>query len=261
LSDPHFPYDTRRETFGSTFADRPYDAGIAAVDLQVQRLREFLQSRKLVERTLILVVGDHGEGLMEHDEQQHGMRLYNSTLHVPLIVAGPRFIKPGVRVPAAVSLVDVLPTILDVLNIRRESRVRGETLKPALAGNGSRTRVFYLETDFPFIEDRGMALRGLVTTGWKYIQGSEHEVYNLTQDPGETDNVAKTEKSQLKQLVAWFRKGLNNMEVRDAPLANVSSSDHRILAALGYTGGRGEQAPGDPGKHSRDTGETLPIEE
>jgi arylsulfatase A-like enzyme len=242
FSDPHFPYDARPETFGDTFTERPYDAGIAYADLQVGRLTEFLQSHELSERTLIVVVGDHGEGLMEHGELQHGMQLYNSTLHVPLIVAGPDFIQPGVRPAVPVSHVDVAPTILCSLGIGPlQTRYRGTPLIPALAGHEIRPRVFHIETHLPFAKKREAALVGLVTAGWKYIPGAHPELYNLERDPGETNNVVTTETSQFKKFADWFRRGQFNMEPHNAPVAHLTSAEALILrreepAAAGSAG-------------------------
>src|SRR5205814_5148461 len=85
LFDPHSPYLAHTDLFGDEFVERPYDGEIAYVDRQVGRLLEFLKARGLESQTVVVVVGDHGEGLGEHFERQHGMTLYNSTLRVPLI--------------------------------------------------------------------------------------------------------------------------------------------------------------------------------
>src|SRR5262249_3438100 len=77
LFDPHAPYRSREELFGSNFADRPYDAGIAFADRQIGRLLDCLEQHGLTSRTLVVVGGDHGEGLGEHDEREHGHMLYN----------------------------------------------------------------------------------------------------------------------------------------------------------------------------------------
>lgn len=230
LCDAQSPYDTRREMFGDTFVERPYDAGIAFADQQVKRLTDFLKTQKLSEKTLIVAVGDHGEGLMEHAEAHHGKQIYNSTLHVPLIVAGPNFIKPGTRVATPVSHVDLAPTILSSLGIGPEmKRYRGTALTPALAGNGVRPRIFHIETYFPVTQNRGNKLIGLVTAGWKYIHGTPPELYDLNADPAETNNVATTEESQLKKLANWFRAGQQNMADRIAPRVELTSTEWGIL--------------------------------
>ncbi|HEY3968843.1 MAG TPA: sulfatase, partial [Planctomycetaceae bacterium] len=107
LFDPHSPYLPHTDLFGDEFAERPYDAEIAYVDQQVGRLLEYLKARGLDSQTLVVVVGDHGEGLGEHFERQHGMTLYNATLHVPLIFRYPAQLAPGGRLAANVSMVDV----------------------------------------------------------------------------------------------------------------------------------------------------------
>src|SRR5665213_318660 len=113
LYDPHAPYLAHTELFGNDYVDRPYDAEIAYVDLQAGRLVNFLKSRGLEQETLIVVVGDHGEGLGEHVEKGHGMTLYDESLHVPLIFRHVGRLPAGKRVPENISLVDLSPTILD----------------------------------------------------------------------------------------------------------------------------------------------------
>jgi len=230
LADPHFPYNARREIFGEAFAERPYDAGIAFADLQIKRLTEFLQRHRLSKQTLIVVVGDHGEGLMEHGESQHGRKLFNSTLRVPLIVAGPDFIMPGIRVAAPVSHVDVAPTILLGLGFRPAMpRYRGIPLLAALAGKPVSSRVFHIETRLAFEEGHGNILVGLVSADAKYITGAEPELYNLVQDPGEMINVAAAQEMELRRNASLLRDGQQNMQLRDAPFVQLTSAEKSLL--------------------------------
>ena len=134
LFDPHSPYLAHADLFGDEFAERPYDAEIAYVDQQVGRLLEFLQRCGLESETLVVVVGDHGEGLGEHLEQTHSMMLYNSTMHVPLIFRHPTRLAGGRRLAANVSMVDISPTILDLLEVADPRKISGKSLKPGAAG-------------------------------------------------------------------------------------------------------------------------------
>src|SRR5262249_15990834 len=109
LYDPHFPY-TPPEPYATRYRSRPYDANIAFADAQVGRLMAFLNEQRLAGSTLMVLAGDHGEGLGEHGEKTHGFFIYNTTLHVPLVLR-----LPGTAarvVPDEVSLVDIMPTIL-----------------------------------------------------------------------------------------------------------------------------------------------------
>src|SRR5262249_38106865 len=118
LFDPHAVYLDHRETFGNRFRDQPYDAEIAYVDVQLRGLMEFLDAHRLTKKTIIVLVADHGEGLTEHRERWHGYMVYNSTMQVPLIIAGPK-IYSDQRVADPVSLIDIAPTILDCLELPR----------------------------------------------------------------------------------------------------------------------------------------------
>ena len=145
LFEPHDPYEAP-EPFASRYPKRPYDAEVAYTDSLVGRLREMLEGRNLLDRTLLVVTGDHGEGLGDHGEYFHGFFVYDSTVRVPLIVRLPEGRLGGRRVDAAVSHVDLRPTILDALGLSSppvDSRQGGRSLVPLLLGldDGERVRL------------------------------------------------------------------------------------------------------------------------
>lgn len=243
LYDPHSPYDSRKNVFGNRFEQQPYDAGIAYVDLQVKRLLEFLQSRRLSQRTLVVVVGDHGEGLMDHNEDGHGYELYDTTLRVPLLIAGPPLVKSGTHVPTPVSLVDLMPTILDCLDLRLDGPVTGRSLKPALSGGRIESLPLYAESDLAFMESRCAPLRSVITDRWKYIQTTRPELYDLVQDPGELHNLADTERTQRHESERLLSDMHRKMEKRIATEVNLTADERRILASLGYATSTGSANP------------------
>ena len=259
LYDAHAQYDARPETFGGAFAEQPYDAGIAYADLQVQRVRKFVQNWKLEDRTLIVIVGDHGEDLMEHQEMQHGDQLYDSTLRVPLIFAGSPCVKSRGRVAESVSLVDLAPTILDCLNAVQLESTTGRSFKAALAGRPIEPRLCYLETDLPFLENRWAPLRGIVADRWKYIETTHSELFDLVNDPRETQNLAETQPEKFRELQNVFEEFSGKMVPREASSVNLTDNERRILESLGYMAGRSIQKQPAIADRLPDIKEMLPL--
>src|SRR5438094_2518435 len=133
LYDPHYPYRPPAP-YSEEYRDRPYDGEIAFADAQVGRLIEFLKNKGLYQNTLIILSGDHGESLGEHGEKAHGFFIYNSTLRVPLIVKLPSGQHQQGTVSANVSLVNLMPTAIEALNLPVPSTVQGESQLPRIKG-------------------------------------------------------------------------------------------------------------------------------
>jgi arylsulfatase A-like enzyme/Tfp pilus assembly protein PilF len=244
LYDPHAPYLPHADLFGEAFADRPYDAEVAYVDQQVGRLVEFLKTNGLDSRTLVVVVGDHGEGLGEHVERTHGSTLYNATMHVPLIFHQVGRLSPGGRVAANVSLIDVSPTIVDLLGLPDPRKITGKSFKAGLLGGEPPPAVCYGATDEPFLTNGWSPLRSLTESRWKYIRTTREELYDLAADPAERENLAESDPEQTRAMasrLAEFEAGLLSRETQKVQL---SAAERRALASLGYAGGAGG-APAD----------------
>jgi arylsulfatase A-like enzyme/Flp pilus assembly protein TadD len=258
LYDAHAAYDARELLFGDRFVGRPYDAGIAAEDVQVRRLIDFLKSRRLTDRTLVVVVGDHGEGLMEHGEQEHGLLLYEAAVRVPLIVAGPRFVKGGRHVSTAVSLVDLAPTILDCLSVDHKPSMSGRSLKRALEGEDVEPCPCYAETEAPVVH--GWApLRAVITSRHKYIRTTQVELYNLIDDRGEKRNLAQADGEALRKLAAALDEMLARFTPRLAGAVHVSQKERQALSSLGYTSGKRAAPEADSQEELPDVKEMLPV--
>jgi len=258
LYDAHAPYDARKSQFDDRFTQQPYDAGIATEDLQLRRLMEFLKSNKLSDRTLIVVVGDHGEGLLEHAEEEHGFLLYESTLHVPLIVAGPAFVKAGHRVLTVVSLVDLMPTILDCLSVNKKITMSGRSLKRSLSGEDLESFPCYAETDAPF-EHHWAPLRAVITDRYKYVQTTRDELYDLIDDPGETRNLTQSDEKEREELAATLGEMIARFVPRVAGSVHLTTKEQGILASLGYTGGKHAARADDSEKTLPDVKDMMPI--
>src|SRR5439155_24989903 len=169
LYDPHAPYNPPGEFRARSRT--PYDGEIAYADAQLGRLLESLRARGEIDRTLIVVAGDHGEGLGDHGERTHGMLLYDSTLRVPLIVAAPG--EAPARRDDPVSLVDIAPTILRAAGAAIPSELKGHDLLVRLTASAKASAVkkpdLYSETEYP--RAAGWApLQALTDGRWKVIR-------------------------------------------------------------------------------------------
>ena len=187
--DPHAPYDPP-EPYRNRYSKDLYSGEIAYMDEQVGRLLDAIQQMSLRSRTLVVAIGDHGESLGEHGEMNHGVFLYDSTLHVPLIVAGPG-VPAGKVIDEQVRSIDVMPTILGFLRLAPGTRAQGTSLWP-LIQRGSRVAsdYAYLETLYPRTYLGWSELRGVRTDKWAFILAPRPELYDLQSDPAEVHNIA-----------------------------------------------------------------------
>lgn len=243
--DPHAPYQGHAEIFGDRFAANPYDGDIAFTDVQIERLIQRLKETGQYDNTLIIIAGDHGEGFGEHDELEHGFFLYNSTLRVPLIISWPGNAAAGDRVDAPVSLVDLLPTILDCLQIPGEAHTSGISLKPALQRRAAAPRSLYAETISGYSAYGWAPLKSVVTERWKYVQTTRDELYDLKADPGELQNLAESSPETIAELQGLLADVEAQMRVVDIAAAELTDAERRALEALGYvSGGSPPPTPG-----------------
>jgi arylsulfatase A-like enzyme/Tfp pilus assembly protein PilF len=229
LYDPHDPYDPPAP-YATQFRDRPYDGEIAYADHALGAFIAFLKQRRMYENAVIIVVGDHGEGLGEHGEDTHGIFLYDSTLHVPLIIRLPHDVSAGKTVAAQARTIDIAPTIAGLLQLPPAAKLDGAPLQPLWSEGREEERVALGETDYP-MRFGWAPLRSVRADGSKYIEAPRSEFYDLKADPGETKNIyepwaAKTQK--LREILASA-----NLRRADEAAA-VPASTAAELKALGY---------------------------
>ena len=182
LYDPHDPYEPP-PPFAQIYKDRLYDGEIAYADSALGHLLTYLKRRDRYKHALIVVVGDHGEGLGEHGEQTHGIFLYDATTHVPLLMKLPMSAKPAV-LEAQVPTTDLLPTVLDLLDIAPPAALAKRSLRGYLAGTNENGRLVFSETDYP-LRFGWAPLRAVRSGGFKFIEAPRPELYDLGKDPGE----------------------------------------------------------------------------
>jgi arylsulfatase A-like enzyme/Tfp pilus assembly protein PilF len=198
LYDPHDPYEPP-EPFASQYKDRLYDGEIAYADSALGQFVDYLKKKGWYDGALVVVTGDHGEGLGEHGEDTHGIFLYDSTTHVPLIVKLPSEQAKGREVGAQVRTTDILPTVLDVLGAKAPARLDGESLRPYFAGTESAGRTAFAETDYP-LRFGWAPLRSVRDNGIKFIETSRPELYDLHADPKELHNTYQPSDANVQKL-------------------------------------------------------------
>jgi len=236
--DPHYPYVSARVADHDSPA--AYEDEIAFMDVQIGRLLDGLKRLGLDRNTLVVVVGDHGEGLSEHGELLHGTFLYESTLHVPLIMACPGRIKGGQILGAQVRTIDVAPTILELLGCPAWEQAQGVSLVPLLKGQ---TLDLGLEAYAESLDGQvlfGLSmLPSLTQAGWKYVLAPKAELYELASDPGEMRNrlsdapsVAEHIRERLREIIADSPPP----PPKDTALAALTAADTAALESLGYVG-------------------------
>ncbi|HEY2250203.1 MAG TPA: sulfatase-like hydrolase/transferase [Planctomycetaceae bacterium] len=260
LFDPHAPYLDHADLFGDEFADHPYDAEIAYVDRQVGRLVDFLKARGLDSNTLVVVVGDHGEGLGEHIERKHGMTLYNATMRVPLIFRQNGRLVPGGRLDGNVSLVDVSPTIIELLRLRDPRQTTGHSLARGLLAGESPASTCYGATDEPFLNNGWSPLRSLTEGEWKYIRTTRPELYDLATDPGERHDLAGSNPGQAKEMESRLAQFESRLVLRPSVEVQLRPHEKRALESLGYLGGPAAAAAAPIAANLPDVKDMLPFE-
>ncbi len=276
--DPHFPYtpppDVARE-FPNDPSGR-YLGEIAYMDREIGRLLDGLRERGRLARTVVVAVGDHGEGFPgPHEEDTHGFFLYDDTLRVPLLVSAPAVL-PGGRVSSHLARqVDIAPTILDLVGAAPLEDVDGESIAHELGttepSSGSDPHspppetpthgepLSYAEAVSPWYAYGWATLYQVRDSRWKYIDAPEPELYHMENDPAESRNLSRSEPERVRRMQAAIDTILDSAEEEDASRGaqrqGVMSREMAKLQALGYVLSSSGTAPplrGEPNRSRTD---------
>jgi arylsulfatase A-like enzyme/Tfp pilus assembly protein PilF len=233
--DPHDPYEPP-EPFRTEYSGRLYDGEIAYTDTLVGQVIDALKARGLLKKTIIIVAGDHGEGLGQHHEENHGVFLYGEALHVPLIITLPA--RAAGKVDQTVELVDVMPTVLDLLQIARPKPVQGRSLVPLmrrgkLPESPALSESLYAEKHYGW-----SPLYSLMTDSFHFIESPKPELFDVRSDPGENKNLyspsdpmSKTMRERVQELLQQYAAG-----GQQQASAEMDLESQEILKSLGYIG-------------------------
>ncbi|HSF19877.1 MAG TPA: sulfatase-like hydrolase/transferase [Vicinamibacteria bacterium] len=234
--DPHRPYDPPAPFHpGTEDPQARYRGEVVYVDSLVGQLLAFLDSNGLSDSTVVAVTADHGESLGEHGEDTHGLFLYQSTLHVPLLLRGPS-IPEGKRVRELVRIVDVVPTVLEALSVEAPSGLEGVSFLSASGEARIQDVEAYAETFVPRLHFGWSELTSLRRGNWKFVLAPRAELYDLDSDPEETRNLVESEASVVQEMEDELGRLKGAEDVRAGPV------DERTLGslrALGYLAGEG----------------------
>ena len=228
LFEPHTPH-APPEPFASRHAS-PYDGEVAAADAVVGELVAELKRLGVYDRAVVVLLSDHGEGLGEHGEQEHGVLLYREALQVPLLVKLPGGARAGERVAAPAQMVDIAPTLLELAGLPRPAGLAGRSLLSL--DDADPGRPIYAETWYPRLHFGWSELGSLVEGPWHLIDGPDPELYDLAADPGETQNLIR----RRAGLAGRLRAELDAVAREPAPPGDETDETRRALAALGYIG-------------------------
>jgi tetratricopeptide (TPR) repeat protein len=230
LYEPHAPYSPP----ASHAMAQPYDGEIAYADELVGRFLDRLTARGLLDRAIVVLVSDHGEGLGDHGEAEHGLLLYRESLRVPFIVRLPGSARGGTRIGSPVGLIDVAPTLLALAGVTPEqsSGLDGESLAGPMASGRAPDRSVYSETMYPRLHFGWSDLASVVDGRYHYIRAPRPELYDMAADAAEHHDLARTKASTAASLAAWITRTTGGTAFV-VPSATDDAARER-LRALGY---------------------------
>jgi arylsulfatase A-like enzyme/Tfp pilus assembly protein PilF len=260
LYDPHTPYAAPAafQTQLPPTLDSAYDAEIAYTDHQVGRLIDHLAATGESNRTVIVVVGDHGESLGGHHEETHGFFLYDGTLQIPLIIAGPRV--PARTVDDQVRIVDVMPTVLELLGRSVPPAVQGVSLM-AVAAGARPDLLAFSETWFPRYHYGWSELMAVRDGRYKFILAPRRELYDLQTDPAEAHDLSNEQRSRADALESALKAMLARVSHTGPPVQRqrIDPDAEARLRALGYVGSSGSGRDDAPDKRRHDPKDRIGL--
>ncbi len=237
--DPHWPYEPPFP-HSAAFRGKPYDGEIAYVDAELKRVVDYLQEEGLWKRSLVLVVGDHGEGLYDHGEKMHSVLTYESTIRVPFLLHAPKVAR-GRVVEEPVTVADVAPTILDYAGRPVPDGLDGVSLRRVAEGGEAPKRTIYFESLAGSLVYGWSPIEGVRRGSWKYIAAASPELYDLASDPRETNNLLAREGERAQDMAAELHtlmaRWTGTASGGDGAVMAVDPETLERLRSLGYVGG------------------------
>jgi len=237
LYDPHTPYEPP-SPYSEMYPNRPYIGEIAYTDSQIARLWDYLEENGLVNNTILVFTSDHGESLGEHRESGHGFFIYQAGIHVPLIFVTPFEHIYGLSRSSVVSLVDLMPTILELAQVPIPIQVQGKSLLPQFFSVGKDEDFSYSETYYPRFHFGWSELKSYQNERFKLIVAPKLELYDLSNDPEELNNIVDSQPEEARRFMNLINEfivetGKNSYKL---DYSHMDEESRQKLAALGYIG-------------------------
>jgi tetratricopeptide (TPR) repeat protein len=232
--DPHLPYDPP-SPYKEEFAANPYDGEIAYMDHYIGAIIEKLKEKNIFGQTLLILAGDHGEAFGEKVELGHGVFLYEGTMRVPLVFYAENHLPQGNVVKPRVRLIDIMPTVLDMLLLTNPEKIQGESLLPYIERRKRDDLSSYIETFYPRENYGWSELIGLISGNWKYIRAPKEELYNLRSDPNEEKNAFSSSEKIASEMKRNFESLIKSEAAATETKSGVMSAEAQDrLRSLGY---------------------------
>jgi arylsulfatase A-like enzyme/Tfp pilus assembly protein PilF len=241
IYEPHTPYEPPAQHRGHA---SPYDGEVAWADEIVAGFVEKLRSLGRFENAIVAVTADHGEGLGDHGEQEHGVLLYREAMHVPMLIRlpGAAIVR---KVPTTVRHVDLAQTLLDLAGLPAMTETDGETLLPLMKGPGT-NRVAYAESFYARLHMGWSELFAVTEGKDRYIRAPRPEFFDLAADPLEKNNLFASRGPLAARMDGWVREQSSSSAF--AQPGAVDAQTREKLRSLGYLGGSASVAPAGPGE-------------
>lgn len=246
--DPHDPYEPP-EPFRAEYSGRPYDGEIAYADSLVGQVLDVLKKRGMLEKTVIVITGDHGEGLGQHHELNHAMFIYDTTLHVPLIMKLPG--NTSGEIEQTVQHVDIVPTLLDLLGIEKPQTLQGRSLIALLKHQDMKEVPALSESLYAEKHYGWSPLYSLTTSKYKYIDAPRPELFNLQEDGDENNNLAPSMESIARVLHDQLGEQLqaHSSTALKQAAQTLDIENQEMLKALGYVSSGPSEKMKEAGKN------------
>jgi arylsulfatase A-like enzyme/Tfp pilus assembly protein PilF len=234
--DPHAPYDPP-VSFKKQYRSNPYASEVAFTDSIIGKVITELQTRKMIEQSIVAVVGDHGEGLGQHQETTHSILIYNSTLHVPMLISAPGLIPAGMKLNELSSTIDLVPTLLDYLAIP-EKMGEGKSLRSMIENKGSTAkREAVSESLYPRFNLGWSELYGIEFGNYHYILAPNPELYDVAKDPAEKQNIIGSSPKIAQDLRQKLESNYVHSAVENPESPVIDPEVREKMESLGYVSG------------------------